>query len=183
MNTGHSGRAITFLEQSLGSPLQWFIRMLHFNELPFKHVIKKVYGIAQGPNVFGGSITKSLKNCETLPIVKFKAISTVFPDIDFQDLSTDQKYLQDIANAVSSGVCSKALALKQPGTLSLSRWLNTASRFLRQYISTISPTVNLNEVVTYIMKVYVPLWFTIKKEKSRIDGPKHLHWFMKATRF
>ena len=147
VNTGHSGGTITFLEQSLGHSLQWFICLLHFNELSLKHIIKKVYGIAQGPNVFGGSITKTLKNCESLPIVKFKAIPTVLPEIDYEDLSTDQKYLWEIANAISTGICSKALALKQPGTISLSRWNNTSSRFLRVYASTESPSSNLIEVV------------------------------------
>ena len=183
VNTGHEGGIIRLFEQLIGSPLQWLICLLHFNEIPLKHLIKTLYGVAKGPNSFCGSLTKSLETCSDLPIVDFEAITTDFPDIDFKDLSTDQKYLWDISTAISTGKCSKALAIKQPGVMTLSRWLNTASRFLRLYVSTEKPSSNLKTVVTYIMKVYVPLWFKMKKEKYCIDGPKHLFWFIKATRF
>ena len=157
--------------------------MLHFNEIPFKHIIETFYGDANRPNLFCGSVTKELEYCSNSRIVDFKIILTDFPDIDFQKLSTDQKYLWEISYAISTGECSRKLELKQPGAMSLSRWINTSSRFLRLYVSTKNPSAKLRKIVTYIMKVYGLFWFKIKKENFCLDEPKHLFWFMKAMRY
>ena len=104
--------------------MQCFICLLHFNELPLRHLILKLYGSATGPN-----------DCENKNLINFQAIQTEFPDIDSKGLSTDQKYLWNIANAVSTGNCSIKLSLMKPGKINLSRWLTTASRFLRLCVS------------------------------------------------
>ena len=67
--------------------------------------------------------------------------------------------------------------------MSLSRWLNTASRFVRLYVPMKNPLVKLQQVVTFIMKVYVPFWFNVKKDKYCINGPRHLFWFIQNTRY
>lgn len=67
--------------------------------------------------------------------------------------------------------------------MSLSRWLNTASRFLRLWVSTPNPSSKLKTVVYYIMKVYLPIWFEIKKYNYCTDGPKHMCLLIKLTRY
>ena len=104
-NTGCNRGIIRLLEQRLNRPLQWFICLLHFNELPLKHLIEEIYGRAIGPTSFCGKETPFLQICETLPVHKFKAVQTDYPEVDRKDLSSDQKYLWDIAHAVSSGTC------------------------------------------------------------------------------
>ena len=68
-NTGHIGGAITLLENRLGKSLQWQICLLHFNELPLRHLILHLDGTTSGPNSFTGPIGKQLKTCEEKPIV------------------------------------------------------------------------------------------------------------------
>ena len=148
----------------MNRPLQWNICLLHFNELPLKHLLRELYGKPTGPNHFCGPIAGDLRNCENETVLdNFEAIACDFPEIDQKDLSSDQKYLWEISHAVSSGVCPASVAAKGAGNMSLSSWLNTASRFLRLYITEPKPNKKLRTIVTLIIKVYVPLWFQIKK--------------------
>ena len=89
------------------------------------------------------------------------------------NLSPDWKYLLMIYGAVSSGKCNHNLAKNCPGKISHARWLTTANRILRLYISTEDPSNNLLLIVDYIMKVYVPIWFAIRSDSSVTSGGKH----------
>ena len=71
---------------------------------------------------FAGPIGKALSTCQLMPVVAFEGIVADLPSVDLKNLSTDQKYMWEITNAVSSGECSLALAQRQPGTLNHSRW-------------------------------------------------------------
>lgn len=112
-----------------------------------------------------------------MKVVAFNKVSFGdMPDgvLDRWKLTNDQKYLILMGKAVSSGFCEKPLARKLPGALNKARWTTTASRILRLYISTNHPSKNLPEIVEFIMKVYIPLWFLIKNEPNCYSGSKHL---------
>ena len=118
------------LEVKLGRPLQWSICLLHFNELPLKHLLENIDGRAVGPQGLTGPIGKNLKNCEDLGIGSFAAIEVSY-DIDITEpekLRHDQKYLYDCFYAIKEGHCPESLVNRSPGTLNLSRWLKTANR-------------------------------------------------------
>ena len=71
--------------------------------MPLKHVIKTLYGIATGPSNFCGPLTNDLKSCENRKIIpNFDPITCEFPEITKKDLSSDQKYLLEISQSVSS---------------------------------------------------------------------------------
>ena len=76
--------------------------------------------------------------------------------------------------AVSQGSCPLCVAHKRPGKMGHSRWLTTASRILRHYMSEEDSAVTLVQIATYIMKVYVPVWFAIKQQPCFTNGAKHL---------
>lgn len=61
-----------------------------------------------------------------------------------------------------------------------SRWLTFACRMLRLYVATPKPTWQLKTVVEFIIKVYAPLWFTIKRNSSSTEGARH---FLKMAMF
>ena len=174
-----------FLEEHLQRPLQWVICLLHFNELPFKHLFQTIDGRATGPEKLTGPIGKKLNDCEKTKIAAFPRIpvSHSLPITNRADLSHDQQYLFDCFEAVKSGVCSVKLANSSPGKLNLSRWVTTASRILRFYMSQDSPSTNLRLIATYIMNVYIPFWFDVKTKKSIKDGAIHFYSFIKRTRY
>ena len=64
-----------------------------------------------------------------------------------------------------------------------SRWLTTANRILRLYISKECPDKHLITLVTYIVKVYAPIWFEIKSKPSCTDGSRYLFQMIRYTRY
>lgn len=102
------------------------------------------------------------------------------PGIDDIELSNDAKYLYEIAVAVSSGVCSAQLASMWPGPIHHARWLTKASRTLRSYIASENPSNNLRVLVEFIMRLYVPTYFSIKYRSSCTQGSIHFFNLIKA---
>ena len=96
------------------------------------------------------------------------------PEKDSQSLSSDQKYLLDICNAVARGHCPPSLALTSPGKLCYSRSLTTANRILRFYVASSEPSDNLRLNVEFIIKVSCKMWFTIRSNPSCSEGARHL---------
>jgi hypothetical protein len=144
VNTGTKNGIIKRIEDSMERPLHWFICMLHANELPLRHLFTSLDGKTSGPKCFAGPIGKQLQNCETKVVVSYKSIAAPLETtIDKNDLITDQKYLHEMHQAVSSGMLSEDLAKRSPGSLNHARWVTTANRILRLYVSVESPSKNL----------------------------------------
>ena len=57
----------------------------------------------------------------------------------------------------------------------LGRWLTLAARLLRLYISTESPSEELQQLVRFVVAHYAPVWFTVRQNSSCTDGAKNLH--------
>ena len=88
-----------------------------------------------------------------------------------------------MCEAVDKADCPVDLALRNPGLLNHSRWLTTANRIIRLYISLDSPSCNLKTLVTFIIRVYAPTWFAIKSKPSCKDEARHLHAMIARSRY
>jgi hypothetical protein len=182
-NTGWKNGVIRNIEVMCKRPLQWFVCLLHFNELPYRHLFEHLDGTTTGPASFSGPIGKQLVNCAKNDVVPFEVIVPEFEIIITKsDLSKDQQYLLDIVKSVTTGLCEPDLAAKDPGPLSHSRWLTCANRVLRLYISEVSPSNELKILANYIVKTYAHAWFAIKKHHTVKDGPKHVLKVVQTTR-
>ena len=154
VNTGKHSGIIRQFELHLKRPLQWFICMFHFNELPLRHLFVHLDGTTAGPNAFTGVLGKAMSSCQLLEVVNFKQIEGDLPEItDYSSLSKDQRYLYEMCLAVRSGAVSKNLSNRQPGKMAHSRWLTTANRLLRLYVSTTEPSQSLTTLTEYAIKV------------------------------
>lgn len=183
VNTGWKTGLVRRVELYLRKPVQWAICLLHFNELPFRHLFQHLDGNTTGPSTSKGPVGEKLVDCQKLPVVNFQSIDCQIPEIDRNVLSKDQQYLLDISKAIKSGTCEEGLAVRNPGPLSHSRWLTKANRTLRLYISEESPPPELQELVLFILRSYMPLWFTIKTSKHFTDGPKLVYQAIQSTRY
>ncbi|XP_055922808.1 uncharacterized protein LOC129953593 [Eupeodes corollae] len=183
VNTGSKNGIVCQLEAAIGKPVHWFICLLHLNELPLRHLMAHVDGKTNDPKGFSGVLGKALESCDSLPIQGFEKIMVELPPITIEHLSTDQKYLYEMCEAVSNGNVDLELANRQPGRMSHSRWLTTANRILRLYVGTEKPSKELLVLATYIIKVYVFVWFQIKTKPSCLDGPKHILALIKASKY
>lgn len=182
-NTGWKTGVIRKIEEHIKRPLQWGGCLLHFNELPFRHLFQALDGETTGPKSFSGPIGTQLSKCEKLPVVNFDSIECEIPDIDRKILSRDQQYLLDISCAIKAGNCPEDLSAREPGPLSHSRWLTTANRVLRLYISIENPTDEHKILASFILKSYMPVWFQIKTSKYFTNGPEHVFEVIKSSRF
>lgn len=183
VNTGRKGGVIRLLEKEYNKPLQWLVCLLHTNELPLRHLLQHLDGPTSGPRAFSGPIGKALENCRALPVVPFDKIDADLPVVVLNDLSNDQKYLWQMCEAISKGECSLALSKRNPGALNHSRWITTANRLLRLYVASHEPSTNLKHLVIYIMRVYSPVWFSIKMHPSCKDSAKHLFRAIQLSRY
>lgn len=185
LNTGHEGGIIRLVEEELQRPLQWLICELHLNELPFKALFTAVDGDTSSPSDFIGPLGKTLSKSLNLQPVKFIPLPTNVLDFDgdVKTLSTDQLYLYEMCKAISTGVCSSNLSKRNPGAISHSRWLTVANHLLRTYIGTKEPTPELYVLVKYILNVYAPVWFNIKRNWKCINGPSNLYKLIKESRY
>ena len=181
VNTGPKGGVMRLLEMKAERPMHWFVCLLHANELPLRHLVKKLDGKTSGPKGFSGEVGKELELCDEKAVVRFEPITAELPVVDRSVLSTDQKYMLDIHQAVVSGECSPELARRSPGKMAHSRWLTTANRLMRLYVSKSRPSHNLGMIVNYVVKVYVPVWFSIKVNWKCVDGPKNLFKLIHCT--
>ncbi|GBL75886.1 hypothetical protein AVEN_234229-1 [Araneus ventricosus] len=82
--------------------------------------------------------------------------------------------------AIKSGNCKEDLAVRVPGPLSHSRRLTTANRTLRLYLS---PTPELQEIVVFILKSYVSVWFGIKTSYYFTEGQKLVYQSIQSSRY
>ncbi|CAH1110448.1 unnamed protein product [Psylliodes chrysocephalus] len=137
-------------------------------------VSQKLDGQTMGPRALAGIVGKQIVQCENMPIVNYNIIDCQLPEVDFLDLSADQKNMFEICVAVFTGKCSVDLLNRSPAKLSHSRWLTLANHKSRLYASTINPTSELKELTKFIVKVYSPLWFQIKSNSSCVNGAKHV---------
>lgn len=96
-------------------------------------------------------------------------------------LSKDQQYLLNIYRTVKTGECAPDLAGKDPGLLSNSRRLTSANEILRLYISEVKPD-EIELIISYIMKVYAPVWFGIKMHPSVKFGAVNVFKLVQKTR-
>ena len=95
---------------------------------------------------------------------KFAAVTGELPELTCSDLSTDQRYLYEICQSVINGSCSEELGRRNPGKIAHSRWLTTANRILRLYVSTVNPSPAFQLLTTFIVQAYVPVWFANQEE-------------------
>jgi len=112
-NTDKDRGCVKKTEEALQKNLQVVVCLLHLNELPLRKLIIKLDGPTSGPNSLSEPIGKSLKKCEEEPVVQYAKIEcSPLPEVDQSDLSTDQKYLREIWEAVTSGICPERLAVR-----------------------------------------------------------------------
>ena len=192
LNTGKESGVLRRFELHLERPLQRIVCLLHTNELPLRKLFRKLDGETTGPTTFRGPIGKRLHQCDQFLVQEFEIIPNdefpTFDDTIRKDLSRDQKYLLNICNVIRGspdGRLDDALNHKI-GPLCHSRWLTTANRILRLYLSTLEGEdyyENLQIVTKFIIIVYAPMWFHIKCNPLIKDSAKHFFKMVKLSRY
>jgi hypothetical protein len=118
------------------------------------------------------------------PQVEFETIQTsiteeYISDDILKDISHDQRLLYEYCKGIGSGKVDEKWAYLKIGPLNHARWLTLSIRILCLYTRDISPNANLKKLTHYIVKVYAPSWFQIKKSSKLKDSPQILFFTIK----
>ncbi|GBM05035.1 hypothetical protein AVEN_60226-1 [Araneus ventricosus] len=112
-SSGWKNSVIHRIENHVGLPLQWSICLLHFNELPFRHIFQHIDGQTAGPKSFSGPIEQQLTCYEKLPVVDYEPIDFSIPYIDISNAVTLGHRPKDLANrtlvlcSIPDGYCGQ----------------------------------------------------------------------------
>ena len=77
-------------------------------------------------------------------------------------------------SVISSGDISESLANRSPGKLGYARWLTTANRILRIYVTFENPSTYLKILCYYIINVYARTWYSVKSRPPFYQAPIHI---------
>lgn len=192
VNTGWQGGVMHWVKAKLNRKLIWLVCALHTNELPLRHLITELDGKTLSNNKWSGTIGNMLDTATELEInPSFVRLSFPEPlaslnDDIVRDLSTDQAYGYRITQAIINGTLPSDLALLEIGPVSHSRWLTTANRICRIWVSKHglkgSNLKTLQLLVEFIVGVYYPCRFTIESKFSWVEGPRHILLQLKLLR-
>ena len=173
--------------------MNWLICALHTNELLLRHLLVELDGKTLSNNKWSGELGKMLGTVTELNTNRnFEAVTLgklliVLPDKILKDLLTDQAYGYRIVIAIRTGVLPENLINLEISPVSYSRWLTTANRFCRLWISfhflTEKNFKNLRLIIEFIASAYYPCWFQIKIMHSWLDGPRHVLFQFKQLNY
>ena len=94
----------------------------------------------------------------------------VLPDKILKDLLTDQAFVYRIVTAIRTEVLPENLTNLEIGSVSHPRWLTTANRFCRLWVSfhflTEENLKNLRLIIEFTVGVYYPCWFQVMVKHS-----------------
>ncbi|GBM91465.1 hypothetical protein AVEN_52165-1 [Araneus ventricosus] len=135
------------------------------------------------PKSFSGPIGIQLSKCEKLPVVNLKSVKCEIPEIERKILSKEEQCLLDISYAIKLDGYPEDLSVREPVSLSPSRWLTTAKRVIHLNLSIENPTDEHKILVSFILKSYIPAWFHIKKSEYFINRPENVFEVLEKSRF
>ena len=183
-NTGWKGGIIDWLEKLMKRKVNWLVCKLHTNELGLRQLFEMLDGKTNSKTGWSGFLGRLLKLLESMEReYSFKVINLgpdliELPEDVVRDLSTDQNLLYQLAKAVRSGHLPRDIALRKVGTMVHSRWLTFAEHLCLLWMSKHGLTGEmfdrLETIVTYLVSVYIPMWFQIKVNSSWLYGPRHV---------
>ena len=192
VNTGWEGGAMQWVEKKLGRRLVWLVCDLHTGELGLRHLIIGIDGPTLSHNRWSGPLGGMLDTATELEVnPKFTKIVVGPPPLALDeqvisDLSTDQFYAYLMIKAIRSGVLPARLANLEIGPVSHARWLTTALRFCRIWISKHGLRgkllQNLRLIIEFIVGVYIPNWFNVKVKHRWVEGPNHVLYQLELLR-
>ena len=136
-------------------------------------------------NQFSGPIGKSLPNVEIMDLCEFEPFYDIpllnyLPAEIVEGLSVDQKYLYNIVISLIQGKIEDDSVNIKIRAHCHSRWLITASRICRLYSATPESSIRLRTMMKYIVQVYTPMWFMVKRNDKSDDNAKNLFFLLSS---
>ncbi|KAI2796669.1 hypothetical protein BLOT_015680 [Blomia tropicalis] len=169
-NTGVKNGIHQAIQEILGRPLHLVVCLFHLNELILKSALKvtESIGSSKSCDIYRGELGEliSSDDLHLMDVVDFKQIHTNFSD--YQNETGEIRDDQDLLLSLTIGVIKKDNQLLNRvknykiGKIGQARWLTTATRILRVYISELNPSEDLIQLTEFVVKIYGPIYFKIR---------------------
>ena len=186
-NTGWKDGAFHHIEVGKKEKVVWDICLLHTQELGLRHLMKNRGMETSGADCYTGDLGPIIKDDvheyevnDNFEKLDFATDLRELPQEVVENLSTDQKYMYKISKMIITGELDHDVLKQVIGPLNHSRWLTTACRLCRTWVSKHGIRKNsrtyqsLKIIVSYIVLVYVPSWFEVKCKPNIFHGPDHM---------
>ena len=98
------------------------------------------------------------------------------------DLPRDACLVYKLGLAVQTGIVPPSIAAATIGPPLHARWLTTAARDLRLYMSTSRPTKAMKEIVSLLVNLYIPNYFSIKNNSHCQQGAVNFYNVIKLSK-
>ena len=125
------------------------------------------------------------RNLKFTPIPLLQPLVEI-PDNILKDMSADSDLSYKLVQALSKGEMSQELADMKSGEICQSRWLTTGMAFMLLWASNHGFDGEILEkfenIVTFIVQVYFPMFFEIKVKHTIVDAPYHILTQLKLLR-
>jgi hypothetical protein len=147
-------------------------------------------GPTTGPESWSGEEAKRLTGSvwelpveafEAVPSSSLRALLNTIPNAILNQFNSDTRYLLEMAKAVESGELEPRWARHKAGVMTNARWMNTESRLLRVYMSTVEPTMAQRRMTSFVIHVFVPSFLEIRQKNLLAEGPRHLLAIIQRT--
>ena len=172
VNTGFKTGIVACLERKLGRKIHLIGCTLHYNELQFQTIFKKVDCSTKCPNKFSEPLGKLISiDFHLNPQVKFTKIDSPVKILNtssevIKDLSHDQRLLLEYCLGISKGFVNPIFFKRKIGPLNNAKWLTLAIRIMALYTCTEAPSLDHIRLVRFIVQVHPYIWFLIKSYKA-----------------
>ena len=97
-------------------------------------------------------------------------------------LSRDQALAYKWAHAIQTGQVPDTLASQAIGPVFHARWNTLAVRALSKYSRQRNPSKKFKNIVSFILNMYLPVWFRVKCQPHIQDGSKHFYYMVELSR-
>ena len=124
-NTGINNGSIRKIEEWLGVALMHIICLLHFIELPARHLLESFDGSSKSPEATRSPIGQALEDFELTDFVNFRRIGTKIPDELDRKLFKDKQDLLrilDFCRGISKGSIPDKYLKKIPQKMHSARY-------------------------------------------------------------
>ena len=142
----------------------------------------KYVGETKGPSSREGNLGEAFSNLPSnhLEMIEFTPVKGRLQEVDASLLdNADQKYAYNLGMGIQKGYSYllKIYGKKPPlpAKPHHARWIIDALYFMRIFIQTPNPCIELQRIVEIILNWYLPMYFTVKEKPHIVNAAKHFY--------
>ena len=174
------------MEVKLKRPLLYIVCVFHGVEKTWQTYFLHLENTPSTAPFYSGPHGRLLKDGVVLqPIVNYDAIPGLveeYPEDFISSMNNDLILLYELCAAIQSGIFPEHLMKKKLAKCHKARWITLSSNLLRLFAQTSEPDELLIKMVKFILNVYAPVIFDLKRNPHVVNASRHIFNLLKYAR-